>query len=939
MGHKHITVGILAHVDAGKTTLSEALLYLGGNIRTLGRVDHKDAFFDTFAIERKRGITVFSKQARLSFDGLSMTLLDTPGHVDFSSEMERNLQVLDYAILVLSGASGVQSHTLTLWNLLKLYQVPVFVFVNKMDQEVADPEALLAEIQHKLGDRCIDFSSDDTITFYEQIALVEEKLMDDYLEQGIIELTSIQRIIREWKVAPVYFGSALQLRGVEELVQGLKTYCINPTYGEDFAARVFKVTRDESGNRLTHIKLTGGILSVRDRITYSPSHTQVTSDPMKKGGTQGLTRLDAHAYDSSLNQITEKVNQIRLYSGDRFETVNQVQAGDICTITGLSASFPGLGLGEEPVQNMSYMSPVLRYKVEYPSTIASSVMLKYLKELEEEDPKLHVLWNEPVQEIQIQLMGEVQGEIVQTLCEERFGIPIQFSTGEIMYRETIESATLGVGHYEPLRHYAEVHLLLEPLPRGSGIVVESNCSVDLLASNYQQQVLERLCETEYNGCSIGYPITDLRVTLINGRAHNKHTEGGDFREATDRALRQGLRRAQMIILEPMFQFQLQIPTDFVGRAMNDLNRMSATFDPPKVDGEFSILLGQVPAATLEGYHTELMSYTGGRSNLETTFVGYENCHNAEQVVQRLAYDVESDNQNNADSVFCSHGAGFIVKWYEVEQYQHIESDWSLIGLEQEDVVQEMEQLQAYHERMTQEMSNYRTTSLTQEELDAIYTRTPDPTSHHRSITVYGTDQQEHISDQMTERMGSKNRKKRQKSGQEYLLVDGYNVIHAWPNLKKLAQEDLAAARDRLIDILSNYQGYKQQTLILVFDAYKVEGGMERIYQHHNIHVVYTKEAETADHYIERTVMQMPKHHHITVATSDAMEQMIVLGQGAFRMSAEGLRKEVKQTLEEMREQYLKGYDVSKRYLFDALEEELAEELELIRVGKSQRNEA
>ena len=896
MQNKHIVLGILAHVDAGKTTLSEALLYLGGNIRSLGRVDHKDAYFDHYEVERQRGITVFNKQARLVFDELSITLLDTPGHVDFSSEMERGLQVLDYAILVINGASGVQSHTRTLWNMLREYKLPTFLFVNKMDQEGTNRNHIISEIHELLAEYCVDFSSDMNTDVYESIALCKEKLMEEYLDTSQISQSSIQEAILTNELVPVYYGSALQLQGMEALIQGLQNYCTEKVYEETFAARVYKITHDVDGSRLTHMKITGGYLSVRDVIQESNA---------------------------------EKINQIRLYSGEKFEVVKRIYAGQVCAVTGLNHTYSGLGLGAEENHKISMMTPVLRYKVEPDHHVSTPIVLQNLKELEEEDPKLHVEWNERAGEIQIQLMGEVHGEIVQGLCFQRFGYHITYAQGEIMYMETITEASYGVGHFEPLRHYAEVHLLLEPLPLGSGIEIETQCSVEQLPSNYQQQVLEQLKETQYMGTAIGYPLTDLRITLINGKAHPKHTEGGDFREATNRALRQGLRKVKTRILEPIVSIRLTVPIEWVGRAMQDLTLMSAEFDPPVLEGQSSLLTGRVPIASMEGYHKQVLVYSGGLAKLETTFAGYDLCHNEEEVIERIGYEVELDPHNNADSVFCSHGAGFPVKWYEVDQYQHLDSVWEP-NRDEGETRDEMEELYAYHKQMAAQMSDRSKIALTQEELDHIYTRTILPTKVSHRSTVYG--EMKDPSDQPAERNRANSKRKR-KTGEEYLLVDGYNVIHAWPKLKELAEINMAAARDRLIDLLSNYQGYRKMRLILVFDAYKVEGGVERTIHHHNIHVVYTREAETADHYIERTVMFMSKQHQITVATSDAIEQMIVLGQGALRMSAEGLYQEVKQAIKEMREEHLKTTAGEKSYLFDSVDDELANELESIRLGK------
>ncbi len=881
---KHISVGLLAHVDAGKTTLSEGMLYVSGSIRKLGRVDHQDAFLDTYELERSRGITIFSKQALFSWKNMDMTLMDTPGHVDFSAEMERTLQVLDYAVLVISATDGVQGHTETLWRLLKQYNIPVFIFINKMDQKGTSRDAILIELKKRFGDGCIDFSQNietlpDREAWYEELAVCGEKLLEEYLETGEITKDSIQDGVAERKIFPCFFGSALQIKGVEELLEGLYELTKSLTYSAAFGAKVYKISRDEQGNRLTYLKVTGGTLSVKDVLP----------------GTE------------------EKINQIRMYSGQKYEVAKEVQAGRVCAVTGLYQTYPGQGIGHEEAQDMFILEPVLTYRLQFPDDLDVHHMLQNMKQLEEEDPQLHIVWEEQLGEIHVQLMGEVQTEVLKSIIKERFGVPVEFGSGNIVYKETIKAPVEGIGHFEPLRHYAEVHLLLEPGERGSGIQFDLDCSEDILDRNWQRLILTHLEEKEHKGVLTGSPVTDVKITLITGRAHVKHTEGGDFRQATYRAVRQGLKKAHNILLEPYYNFRIEVPADNIGRAMADIQKMYGSFEHPEMEAETSVLTGVVPVSTMKGYHTQLLAYTGGRGRLNCSLKGYGECHNPEEVVENKAYDSETDLDNPTGSVFCAHGAGFVVKWNLVEKYMHVESPVK--------APQTKHELPVYH----QPMSSSRI-ELTPKELDAIYQRTPDPVrtkSLTGPITVKAP--------QTVQGLRKHGAREKKKAG-EYLLVDGYNIIFAWEELKNLAEINMESARNKLMDILANYQGYRQCTLILVFDAYKVDGNQGEIQKYHNIEVVYTKEAETADQYIEKTVRSMDKNYSITVATSDALEQVIIMGQGGQRLSARGLKEEVELMLKEIRKEYLGRNTEDKNYLFDYLSEELAKEMETVRLG-------
>lgn len=884
---KHICLGILAHVDAGKTTLSESMLYTGGSIRKLGRVDHQDAFLDTYELERERGITIFSKQAVISWKDLDITLLDTPGHVDFSAEMERTLQVLDYAILVISGADGVQGHTMTLWRLLKQYRIPVFLFINKMDQEGTDRESILKELKERLSDGCVDFTSLDDLgsaddAWLENLAVCDEDMLEEYLETGGAAPSTVIRAVAGRKVFPCYFGSALRLEGVEGLMEGLRRFTVCADYPEEFGAKVYKIARDEQGSRLTYLKVTGGVLRVKD----------------------------------VLPGMEEKVNQIRIYSGAKYEAVQEVAAGGVCAVTGLGTTYPGQGIGAERATDMFVLEPVLTYQIQLPQGCDVHNMLKNLRQLEEEEPQLHIVWEEQLGEIHAQLMGEVQIEILKSIIRERFGVDVEFGTGNIVYKETIEFPVEGVGHFEPLRHYAEVHLLLEPGERGTGLQFAADCSEDILDRNWQRLILTHLEEKEHKGVLTGAPVTDMKITLITGRAHLKHTEGGDFRQATYRAVRQGLKKAKSILLEPWYEFRLEVPQSCIGRAMADIQRMQGRFEHPGTEGELSILTGTAPVSEMRGYQTELLSYTGGQGRMFCSLKGYEACHNADEVIEAAAYDSESDPDNPTGSVFCAHGAGFIVKWDQVEEYMHVESGWKS-DTEVNDPV-----------NVSRENRSVSRIELTQEELDAIYRKTPDPVRKkwNTSPVTIRAKEKGAPDPKWEERQNEKQRQ------EEYLLVDGYNIIFAWDELKELAEVNIEGARDKLMDILCNYQGYKKCTLILVFDAYKVEGNPGEVIKYHNIYVVYTKEAETADQYIEKTVRKMGRKYAVTVATSDALEQVIILGQGAQRLSAAGLKEEVELMLQEIRREFLGRGPEERNYLFDYLSKELSDEMEAVRLG-------
>lgn len=924
---KKLVIGILAHVDAGKTTLSEELLYLCGEIRKIGRVDHGDAFLDTYELEKERGITIFSKQALLKTENMEVTLLDTPGHVDFSAEMERTLQVLDYAILVINGMDGVQSHTMTLWRLLERYQIPTFLFVNKMDQQGTDHDALLNDLKQHLHENCVDFgrTQDTDYGMYEltpeqleNIAVCEEDLLETYLETGIVEDSDIARLIIQRKIFPCYFGSALKEKGVKDFWNGVQKYTAEPKRPTEFGAKVFKIARDEQGNRLTYMKITGGSLKVK---TLLSSNSNGQSLPGRKA--------EEAAWE-------EKADQIRLYSGAKYELTSEAEAGTVCAVTGLTRTYPGEGLGIEQESELPILEPVLNYQIILPDDCDPHQMLQKLRQLEEEEPQLHILWDSQLSEIHAQLMGEVQIEILKKLIWDRFHVAVEFGAGSIVYKETVAEPVEGVGHFEPLRHYAEVHLLIEPGEPGSGCQFFTACSEDVLARNWQRLILTHLEEKEHIGVLTGSPLTDVQITILTGRAHAKHTEGGDFRQATYRAVRQGLRKARNILLEPYYEFRLEVPAEMIGRAMADVQKMQGTFDAPEVEGETAILKGTAAVAQMRDYQKEVVSYTHGTGKLFCSLKGYAPCKNQDEVVQNIGYDPEADLENPTGSVFCAHGAGFVVPWDQVEAYMHLQSGVDMDELDSESWYEDVESAQnpgtaVDNANISGNISgkngkfSYSGSYEEEEELQAIFERTFGPMKRDRTAFQKKT---VHSSTPATRYRAGKPRQ------EEYLLVDGYNIIFSWEELNELAKENIHAACDKLMDILSNYQGYRKCTLILVFDAYKVEGHVEEIVPYHNIYVVYTKEAETADQYIEKTVHRIGRQYQVTVATSDGLEQVIIMGQGAHRISAQGLKKEIEDTEKTAREEWHQRRQSSKTYLFDHMSEEMQEQMEKIRLGEN-----
>lgn len=924
---KRLVLGILAHVDAGKTTLSEGILYLTGSIRKLGRVDNRDAFLDTYALERARGITIFSKQAVFGLGDTEVTLLDTPGHVDFSAEMERTLQVLDYAILVVSGADGVQGHTETLWRLLKRYQIPTFIFMNKMDQDGTDRAALMEDVKKRLDGSCVDFSVQDD-DFWENVAMCDDEALEAFLEEGRIDDDEVRRLIARRKVFPCYFGSALKLDGVEEFLDGLKFWMKSPDYRKQFGAKVFKISRDEQGNRLTHLKVTGGILKVKDMLKFG--------------------------------EDAEKVNQIRVYSGSRFELVNEAECGTVCAVTGPVLSHPGQGIGAETESELPILEPVLTYQILLPEGCDVHVMLRSLRQLEEEEPQLHIVWNEALSEIQAQVMGEVQIEILKSMIAERFGVSVEFGTGNIVYKETILEPVEGVGHYEPLRHYSEVHLLLEPGEQGSGMQFAVNCSEDVLDRNWQRLILTHLEEKRHRGVLVGGEITDMKITLIAGKAHLKHTEGGDFRQSTYRAVRQGLREAKSRLLEPYYAFRLEVPTENVGRAMSDIERMQGSFDVPETEGDMTVLTGSAPVVTMRDYQREVISYTRGRGRLACSLKGYEPCHNEEEIIEQTGYDPEADLDNPTGSVFCAHGAGFVVPWYQVKEYMHVESPLKWEAEDSEDGGNFADVTSENSGRFSSSVSGASLPfGVDDKELEAIFTRTygeskrrlPNESGPRR--VVFDSDaagnQGYRKGGSDGNHSGSRGRnvvvstgpigpkpgylKPQQEGADEYLLVDGYNILHAWEEMRELMKVTIDGARNSLLDILCNYQGYKRCRLIVVFDAYKVSGGVGSAQDYHNIHVVYTREAETADQYIEKFAHEMGRKYRVTVATSDGLEQMIIRGQGCILMSANDLKEDIMRVGRQIEEERGNLPKPGKNYLFANVEDELAEYLEAVRLGK------
>lgn len=908
---KKINIGILAHVDAGKTTLSEALLYKTGQIRKLGRVDHKDAFLDTDSMERDRGITIFSKQARIKTQEMDITLLDTPGHVDFSAEMERTLEVLDYAILVISGTDKVQSHTRTVWKLLKHYNVPTFIFVNKMDLVGADKEEVLKDLKSGLSNECVDFSvlfeensgnSDKLNDFEEEIAVSDEQLLDTYMESGELSLEDIATVISQRKVFPCVFGSALKVEGVEELYSIIEKYTIQPKYQSEFGAKIYKIGHDDSGKRLTFLKVTGGSLKVKDLIEYA--------DLSKKESTE-------ESVEDEIATIAEKIDQIRIYSGEKFEAVDMVEAGTVCAVIGLTKTQAGMGLGFEKNERETILEPVLNYQVFFPDNITKTQMLQNLRVLEEEDPKLNVVWNEELKEIHVQLMGPVQIEVLTHLVKERFDISVSFGEGSIVYKETVAEPVEGVGHFEPLRHYAEVHLLIEPGERGSGVTVASSCSTDILELNWQRLITTHIEEKEHKGVLTGSGLTDVKITILTGRAHQKHTEGGDFRQATYRAIRNGLMKAQNVLLEPYFKFEIEVPKENLGRALSDMEQNFAKYNSPEflqINGEeWTRLTGKVPVSTVTNYKSILNEYTSGRGKIMLNLDGYDICHNPEEVIAKRAYNPEMDLRNTADSVFCAHGAGFVVPWSEVENYMHLDYVYKGGQLDYSGYEDELENfdVQAFtalskrkeeEKRKLEKMNSYEVDA----ELQSIYQRefgmNKDDMLDYERKKASGSRKWGKKNKDENKNSSKPQKVKIDKHGNpiypkkdhrgSLLLVDGYNIIFDWKNLKDLANINMDSARDKLLDILADYQGFKHCDIMVVFDAYKIKGNPGKKVKYHGIDVVYTKQDEKADTFIERTVNNLKSKYNITVASSDGLVQLTCLKFGALRLSARLLEKEI-----------------------------------------------
>ncbi|MBR5231866.1 MAG: TetM/TetW/TetO/TetS family tetracycline resistance ribosomal protection protein [Clostridia bacterium] len=836
-----LCMGVLAHVDAGKTTLSEAMLYLGGEIRKLGRVDHGDAFLDTDVQEKERGITIFSKQARFAWKNMQITLLDTPGHVDFTSEMERTLQVLDCAVLLISGADGIQGHTLTLWRLLERYRVPTFIFINKMDQAGADRARLLAQLQEELSENCLDFADKN---LSENLAMCSEMLLSRFLHNGEIPDATVAMEIGKRSVFPVFFGSALKIQGVEELLDALMRFAPEKQYPASFGARIYKIARDPQGARLTYMKITGGCLNVREMLTN------------KRPGMPDD------------NVWTEKVNQIRFYSGAKYTTVDSAAAGTVCAVTGLSFTRPGEGLGAENDGQAPLMEPAFTYQVLLPAGCDVHTALRNLKQLEEEDPMLRVVWQERLQEIHVQLMGDVQLEIISRVMRDRFGIPVTFSEGSVLYRETIAAPVMGSGHYEPLRHYAEVHLLLEPAPRGSGMHFDSKCHVDDLERGWQRLIMGHLSEKQHVGVLTGSPVTDMKITLLAGKAHLKHTEGGDFRQATYRAVRHGLMQAKSVLLEPWYDMRLDVPQDAVGRAMSDIQQMGGSFEPPKTQGDMASLQCTVPVAKARNYARQVTAYTRGRGRISCALKGYEPCAEQEKIILERGYDSERDVENTADSVFCSHGAGVVIPWREAAEYMHVRPE------------EKREPAARAPQAVERKSAAYRGTLEEDKALMAVFERTYGPVKNRTFF------------DGVRKETPAPQAYRKQEPVREYLLVDGYNIIFAWEDLKQQAAQNLDHARQALMDVLCNYRAMQGAEVILVFDAYKVQGNVGSVEKYNNIYVIYTKEAETADSFIEKASYEISRRHRVRVATSDGLEQRIILGAGALRVTAQEFRREV-----------------------------------------------
>lgn len=875
---KRLVVGILAHVDAGKTTLSESLLYLAGEIRKLGRVDHKNTFLDHNELERQRGITIFSKQAFLKFEELELQLLDTPGHIDFSAEMERSLQVLDYAILVISGTDLVQSHTEMVFRLLARYQIPAFLFVNKMDLATTSKEEIIRELRNRLSEQILDFTKEEfSSSDYEVMAMSEEALLDQYLENGTLTKDQIKKAIKKRGIFPCYFGSALKMEGVETLIHGMQEYTLLEAYKESFSARIYKIGKDEQGNRLTYLKVTGGSLKAKTLLQIKGKSGEISS---------------------------QKADQIRLYNGENFKMLQEAASGVVVAVTGLKDTYPGQGLGQEPDSMLPVLESVLSYQVILEEGADLHKLLLKLYELEEEEPQLHVVWEENRKEIHVRLMGEVQLDIIKNIMEQRYGMKISFGPGSISYKETIKAPVEGIGHYEPLKHYAHVQVLLEPLERGSGLLFETDCSEDVLDKNWQRLILTHLQEKEHKGVLTGAPITDLKITLLTGRAHNKHTEGGDFRQATYRAVRQGLKKAESILLEPYYEFRMEVPTECVGRAMTDIKSRKGTFEMETGGEGVTVLTGTAPVEKMQDYDTQLRSYTKGKGRFFCRVKGYEPCENQEEIVDAINYDSEGDLENTPDSVFCAHGAGFIVKWYEVEKYLYLESKKIWEGKEET----KDEELNF---TTRQEKSRKPVLVDDEKELEAIMLREFGEKKLERHKPAYKVSyekqeekkrrKREYEKEQLRKESGyQKNTREVRK--EKYLLVDGYNIIFAWEDLNRLAKENLEAARGKLMDLLTNFQGYTGIHLILVFDAYRVKGNPGTVTKYHNIHVIYTKEAETADMFIEKTTKEIGKKHQVMVATSDALEQMIIMGHGAVKISAPAFLEEIERVNQLIREE-------------------------------------
>ncbi len=895
---KNIVAGILAHVDSGKTTLSEAMLYQAGQIRKLGRVDHQDTYLDTDSQEKDRGITIFSKQAELAYADMHIALLDTPGHVDFGTEMERTLQVLDYVVLVINGMDGVQSNTETLWKLLERYGIPVFIFVNKMDMTGYDRDYLMDNIRHRLSDGCVDFLCEDS---GEQIAMCDEAMLEHFLETGANDEQDVVNAIAGRKLFPCYFGSALKNEGVSELLDGMNRYVVEPVRGEEFGARVFKIGRDDKGERLTYMKVTGGVLKLKDVLTLRNSQGE-----------------ESH----------EKVNQIRVYSGAKYDMVTQVPAGCVCAVPGLVNTYGRQGIGACPDGELPSLEPVLSYKVMYPTDVDAVTMVSKLRLLEEEDPQLQVQWNETAGEIYIKVMGQVQLEVVAQMVRDRFGIAITYGQGRISYKETIAAPVMGVGHFEPLRHYAEVHLLLEPMENGSGMCFDSICSEDVLDKNWQRLILTHLQEREFRGVLTGSPITDMKISITAGRAHQKHTEGGDFRQATYRAVRQGLMMAESVLLEPVYAFKIEVPQEYAGRVLADIVKMSGTMDGQEISGETTVITGHAPVYTMREYYSELTAFSRGTGRLQVDIDGYQPCHNTEEVLAERHYDPELDRFNPSSSVFCAHGAGYLVDWYDVYENMHVKED---PGFEISGQLGYTEDGYAMDIPVNRPGKSVSEMSITDEELSEIFARTFGGDYKDKDVALNGrfrrTTSEYKVNGQYNKSQ-SRDRQpgngplvgsrpadrgiatpgafKRRKSGEDYVIVDGYNVIFAWDTLRELSEHNIDSARGKLMDILSNYQGYMNCKLIVVFDGYKVKDNKGERFPYDDIEVVYTKEGETADAHIEKLTHELARKHKVTVVTSDGLEQIVTMGQGAIRMSSRDFKAEVERVNEHLRENYLKN---------------------------------